>query len=387
MVSWGKRAFTGIGRVELFVIILVVGILAVILWPVFLIRHHRECFLTQCTSSQKQIATAIEIYAQEHTQRMPAAATVWTAIGVPEKVLHCFSVKSKQRRIDYGYNTMLSQLQLIDIPDPVNTVMTSDSDQRSHLLYTWRDEAPRHRDGVIASFADGHVAYARTRLPLTIPMNKMLTGLRCQTISAGSASFSKPLTSKAGKPWIFTGTANEAIGRYAISIDRPFIVNGAAEQDRRPILHLKQHGNYALSGTYPITLSAGVRSYCVTGYLRLKGEGTGVMRITRGATDIVRIFCREDQAKNTTFWLNTPPAATGENTGNVTKKALSDDFPWIPFNIDVADGYALVDIGDTVKEVRTLDGAWNQATSIHFGVLGEGTAADLYLMDLRYGTL
>ncbi|HEX2949558.1 MAG TPA: DUF1559 domain-containing protein, partial [Armatimonadota bacterium] len=79
------RGFT---LIELLVVIAIIAILAAILFPVFA-KAREKARQTQCTNNQKQIATALFMYSQEHDEKLPLITSVWTEIDVPAKVLQC----------------------------------------------------------------------------------------------------------------------------------------------------------------------------------------------------------------------------------------------------------------------------------------------------------
>ncbi|HEX2952235.1 MAG TPA: DUF1559 domain-containing protein, partial [Armatimonadota bacterium] len=74
-----KEGFT---LIELLVVIAIIAIIAAILFPVFA-KAREKARQTQCMNNQKQIVTAIMMYAQEHDEKVPAEQTFWTDIDVP----------------------------------------------------------------------------------------------------------------------------------------------------------------------------------------------------------------------------------------------------------------------------------------------------------------
>ncbi|HEY3418222.1 MAG TPA: prepilin-type N-terminal cleavage/methylation domain-containing protein, partial [Armatimonadota bacterium] len=64
-----RRGFT---LIELLVVIAIIAILAAILFPVFA-KAREKARQTSCMNNQKQIATGILMFAQDHDETMPDA--------------------------------------------------------------------------------------------------------------------------------------------------------------------------------------------------------------------------------------------------------------------------------------------------------------------------
>lgn len=120
-----------------------------------------------CTANQRQIALAAQMYAQEHDNRLPPASTFWTDIAVQESITWCPATRRYfHRRGGFGCNRFAAGVALGSLHDPPNTILTADSREPGMLLSTVGDiDFRRHRqragtgllDGVVLSFADGHV--------------------------------------------------------------------------------------------------------------------------------------------------------------------------------------------------------------------------------------
>ena len=68
--SISKRGFT---LIELLVVIAIIAILAAILFPVFS-KAREKARQAACTSNQKQIALAFQIWTQENDEKLPPAS-------------------------------------------------------------------------------------------------------------------------------------------------------------------------------------------------------------------------------------------------------------------------------------------------------------------------
>ncbi|HEX2951040.1 MAG TPA: hypothetical protein VHV83_15960 [Armatimonadota bacterium] len=387
-----KRAIAGYSVLEVIVVVVALAVVAAVVSPI-LPRSTRQRGYTraaQCAANQRQIATTAILYAEEHGGHMPDANAFWTAIGVPEKVLHCPAVKPSQGN-SYGYNVSLSRISTREMLDPEETVLISDSDQPSHLLYSWQDTSRRHAGKSVIAYADGHIESLVMPRSVVTPTVSMLASLPSKTISEGAASFSMP---RVTQQWAFNGMANGADSKYAL------MVSGTEkETESRPSLHLHQQGQYAISGKYAITLPKGVHAYAISGYVRINGRQPGVIRIVRGTTDIARIICREDRTKHNIFGINIAPVT--DKSSAAYRRTIGMDLGsrlGVHFNLTVANGRMLVELGDRVKSVDVLDSAWDQATSVQFSLQDNDTTpaqhtnaksntTDLYLTQLMFGAI
>ncbi|HEY3377812.1 MAG TPA: prepilin-type N-terminal cleavage/methylation domain-containing protein [Armatimonadota bacterium] len=170
------RGFT---LIELLVVIAIIAILAAILFPVFG-KAREKARQAQCTSNQKQIALAFQLYSQENEEKLPLAfntdansngqydtgdTLAWLdAINMPAggKMMRCPSREKNAAFIsDYGYNSALSGLTLADIANPSGVILTIDSEKPAG---TFCGTAP-HNGKLIASYADGHVELTSDRGP------------------------------------------------------------------------------------------------------------------------------------------------------------------------------------------------------------------------------
>ncbi len=146
----------GFTLIELLVVIAIIAILAAILFPVFA-KAREKARQTTCLNNQKQCATAILMYAQDHEEQLPAAASVWGDAGLEKGVLVCPSV-GKKRTNGYLFSSYAATQALGDLPEPTGTPLTADGEVATNIGVNRDDVAFRHAGKAIVSFADGHVA-------------------------------------------------------------------------------------------------------------------------------------------------------------------------------------------------------------------------------------
>jgi prepilin-type N-terminal cleavage/methylation domain-containing protein/prepilin-type processing-associated H-X9-DG protein len=150
-----NRGFT---LIELLVVIAIIAILAAILFPVFA-RAREKARQTTCLNNQKQIATVILMYAQDHEEMLPGAENIWTVTSIDKGVLMC-PTANRTATNSYIYNIGLSEKSLGDFPNPSTTVVLADGESAAGLLpnigYDNTQISTRHSGYAIGSFLDGH---------------------------------------------------------------------------------------------------------------------------------------------------------------------------------------------------------------------------------------
>ncbi|HEY3378673.1 MAG TPA: LamG-like jellyroll fold domain-containing protein [Armatimonadota bacterium] len=161
----------GFTLIELLVVIAIIAILAAILFPVFG-KAREKARQAQCTSNQKQLALAFQLYSQENEEKLPPAFTTdansngqyeagdtlaWMdAVNMPAggKMLHCPSREKTAVFIsDYAYDSALSGLSLADIANASSVVLTADSTSPAGSYAS----NPPHAGKLICAYVDGHV--------------------------------------------------------------------------------------------------------------------------------------------------------------------------------------------------------------------------------------
>ena len=179
-----RRGFT---LIELLVVIAIIAILAAILFPVFA-QAREKARATQCLSNLKQLATAVQMYAQDNGEKLPGAISWGGALGVTGKVFDCptSSKKGSANDPDFMYlaadgpnggAALLSGRALASflIPGPSETPMiidgktgfvvksgTSSTGTANAIVDITNDVLAkvdkRHNKNANCAFVDGHVA-------------------------------------------------------------------------------------------------------------------------------------------------------------------------------------------------------------------------------------
>jgi prepilin-type N-terminal cleavage/methylation domain-containing protein len=147
------RGFT---LIELLVVIAIIAILAAILFPVFA-KAREKARQTTCLNNQRQIATSVLLYAQDHEELLPAAENAWGDLKLDKGVLICPTAGKKVTN-GYGFNANIAGMALGDVPDPAYILLTTDALSPSNLVTFMRDVDLRHTQKVIAAYIDSHVA-------------------------------------------------------------------------------------------------------------------------------------------------------------------------------------------------------------------------------------
>ncbi len=150
----------GFTLIELLVVIAIIAILAAILFPVFA-KAREKARQSTCLNNQRQIATAALLYAQDHEELLPGAATFWPAIALDKGVLVCPTAGKKVAN-GYVLNSLAAEKALGDFRTPATTLLTADGPTQTsgaiaNVAYAYADYAARHTNKWIASFLDGHV--------------------------------------------------------------------------------------------------------------------------------------------------------------------------------------------------------------------------------------
>lgn len=187
-----RKGFT---LIELLVVIAIIAILAAILFPVFA-KAREKARQSACTNNQRQIAVAVQMYAQDHEETLPTAYQIWGAVGLDKGVLKCPS--NARAANGYVFSINASGLSLASVPDPINEMLTADgnpstpaagiTDPIANVAYELDDIAnKRHSNKFIASFLDGHVEMSTTN-PFAVRWTEMTDNANAKVTATYTAT-------------------------------------------------------------------------------------------------------------------------------------------------------------------------------------------------------
>jgi prepilin-type processing-associated H-X9-DG protein len=157
--GWLVAGLVGLGCLALFII----PIMAAILLPVFS-QAREKARATTCMSHVKQISAAMQMYAQDHDQRLPRWENWCDAVTpylrspqgeLPRDLFRCPSLRDAPG--GYAYNSWLGAAALDRIPTPAKTVAVFDGTGGWNLAGGPDVTARRHNKGAYTAFVDGHV--------------------------------------------------------------------------------------------------------------------------------------------------------------------------------------------------------------------------------------
>ncbi len=155
-----KRTFT---LIELVVVIVILGIIAAILFPIFAQPRERAS-QPSCLSNAKQLGTALIMYAHDYDRQLPPAEKWMTVTQTYTKYLSiyiCPLVKKESPKTasSYAMDTRLSGRSLNKLKEPANRALAYDSTRTDwDAADPGQTFAARHNEGKQGSlvFADGH---------------------------------------------------------------------------------------------------------------------------------------------------------------------------------------------------------------------------------------
>ena len=190
---------SGFTLIELLVVIAIIAILAAILFPVFS-KAREKARQSACTSNQRQIALAVQIWTQENDEKLPTdAATVFGL--VPDKVKKCpTSGKNAQ---GYAVNGNILGKTLGEIIDPTTTVLSCDSMAAGNLAYCGADVAARHSGKALFSFVDSHVAMGPAEALIPEGNTALYTPLTVSPIDFVTGFVANTQMNRTDGPWSF----------------------------------------------------------------------------------------------------------------------------------------------------------------------------------------
>ncbi len=195
------RAAVGFTLIELLVVIAIIAILAAILFPVFA-KAREKARQTACLNNQRQLATAILLYAQDHEEVLPATLSVWGDIAVSKGVFICPSAGKKVAQA-YIYNPAVGGIALGDEVLGVHseTWLTGDGANDVGIKRHSSDKK------LVASYLDGHVAL----VDALNAANPLLYSCDPQTLAVNSGY------NPQGDKLFPTDKWTESAGRYSVT--------------------------------------------------------------------------------------------------------------------------------------------------------------------------
>lgn len=125
-VAGHPRTRSGFTMIELLVVAAIMAILASLLFPLFAMATE-NAHRVNCLSNQRQLAQAVMMWTQEHSETFPDGALIWDALKlmkVPQKVLSCPT--QPDEGLGYDYSNFISNKLLSDVARPSDEIMTVD---------------------------------------------------------------------------------------------------------------------------------------------------------------------------------------------------------------------------------------------------------------------
>ena len=156
-----KRTFT---LIELVVVIVILGIIAAILFPLDQHLHSRSGKSVACLSNAKQQGLGLMMYTQDYDEYFPPAEK-WMTLMMPymkdKTHYRCPTALDETPKAvsNYAMDTRLSGKSLNKLKEPANRALAYDSTRTDwDATDPGQTFAPRHNEGKQGSlvFADGH---------------------------------------------------------------------------------------------------------------------------------------------------------------------------------------------------------------------------------------
>ena len=160
-----SRSSAGFTLIELMVVVAIMAILAGILFPVFS-KARQNGYRATCLSNQRQLATAIIMYA--HDRDIFPGRDWQSEIDIPggTRLLKCPNVDEDMKITGIGMNAYLHSLRQDSVQRQQDLVLTCDSLSTS----TISGDHQRHQGFAIYSFCDGHAKYSK------VPIGRFAAG-------------------------------------------------------------------------------------------------------------------------------------------------------------------------------------------------------------------
>jgi len=154
----------GFTLIELLVVIAIIALLASLLLPAFA-KAQEKGRQTACVSNLRQVYMAVDIWAQDHFESYPPAATMWKDISLKKKVLTC-PTKGPDQPNGYVYSTFIAGLPLSEVTESSDEILAADGVNEHNLLTLPGDLDYRHNDRYNAVFCDGHAISLASLTPM-----------------------------------------------------------------------------------------------------------------------------------------------------------------------------------------------------------------------------
>ncbi|MEI6520335.1 MAG: prepilin-type N-terminal cleavage/methylation domain-containing protein [bacterium] len=297
-----KKGFT---LIELLVVIAIIAILAAILFPVFA-RAREKARQTTCSSNQRQIAASVQMYAQDHEETLPDAASFWTVLALDPGVVVC-PTKGKNTPNGYGFIRNLSGVSVGGVDDPTSEMLTCDAvyaatDSGYTVDSYSKIDGARHSGKFVASYLDGHVAQT-TDSPFAVKWNAS-TKTTNVTI-AYPAMTATGTTVGSNLTFGTTGTGAWQVGVTSLATI-PANVDGCVQ------FTPSATGNFMIGLTDSFTPSATdnrttirYAAYCNNGVPKIFENGAAVtLNVTATTYSGTNVVTIQRSGKNVTYWVD-----------------------------------------------------------------------------------
>jgi len=221
-----RRGFT---LIELLVVIAIIAILAAILFPVFA-KAREKARQTKCLSNVRQIAVAIHMYAQDHSEVLLPKLTdkVWASLLAnynEAQIYDCptLSGTGTSNNPEYGFNAELFDQSSAKLTKPGQTLFVTDlkkSAMNGNYCITMPTASSavdnRHNGGFVVSLADGSSRWVTAKsgseaglCDAKITMAPDPAGKKIAVILSGATYVAPDFGNAAG--WNFAGNAAESV--------------------------------------------------------------------------------------------------------------------------------------------------------------------------------